>query len=298
MSLVEPIGAFPEMDDFTYVRASPKLNETDLEAVQLRDLMQSIFEKYGVDFRSYAVSSLTRRVRKQLGDEGLATIPQLQSRVLEDAAAMGRFLNALTIHVTAMFRDPAFYLVFREQVVPMLRTYPYLRIWIAGCSTGEEVYSLAILLVEEGLYDRCRIYATDVSDQVLTKARSGIFSLASMQEYTRNYQKAGGQQSFAEYYTSDNDFAVMRSTLRENVIFSAHNLVGDTCFNEFHVIFCRNVMIYFNRTLQERVHGLFYDSLLTFGYLGLGRSENIRFTRHEKKYEPVSASEKLYRKVP
>jgi chemotaxis protein methyltransferase CheR len=285
------------MNDCDHMRGSQFLNDNESEQEQLSNLMTAIYEKYGTDFRSYAVSSLKRRILKQMRDEELATIPQLQHQVLTDPAAMGRLLGTLTIHVTAMFRDPNFYLAFRKLAVPLLRTYPYLRFWVAGCSTGEEVYSLAILLNEEGLYDRCRIYATDVSDQVLEKAKSGIFPISSMQEYTRNYQMAGGHHAFAEYYTADNEFAVIRSSLRENVIFSAHNLVGDTSFNEFHAIFCRNVMIYFNRKLQDRAHGLFYDSLLTFGYLGLGRSENIRFTRHEKKYEPVSPSEKLYRKI-
>lgn len=277
---------------------SPATTVERIDGSQLSDLLEAIFERYGVDFRLYAVSSIKRRVLKQMRDEGLDTVAELQTLVLDNPVAMERFLRTLTIHVTALFRDPAFYLAFREKAIPLLGTYPYLRLWVAGCSTGEEVYSLAILLEEEGLYDRCRIYATDVSDAVLEKARSGIFPISFMQEYTRNYQRAGGQRSFAEYYTADADFAILRSSLRRNVVFAAHNLVGDNCFNEFHVIFCRNVMIYFSRKLQERVHGLFYDSLLTFGYLGLGRSENIRFTRHERRYEPISQSEKLYRKIP
>jgi chemotaxis protein methyltransferase CheR len=286
-----------KIGDFERVRTSRQIIDSDDEAVQLKDLLNAVFKLYEVDFRSYALSSLKRRVMKHMHEEGLGTIRELQTRVLADAAALGRLVRALTVHVTAMFRDPAFYLAFREEAVPLLRTYPYLRFWIAGCSTGEEVYSLAILLVEEGLYERCRIYATDLSEQMIGRAQSGIFSVASMQEYTRNYQKAGGQRSFAEYYTADNDYVVVRSGLRRNIVFSTHNLVRDSSFNEFHVIFCRNVMIYFNRSLQERVHGLFYDSLLTFGYLGLGRSEDIRFTRHEKNYKAVAAPEKLFRKV-
>jgi chemotaxis protein methyltransferase CheR len=292
------VGTFPKMGEVVHVRATQQHLDTERETAELVELLEAICERYGTDFRSYAFSSLKRRVRKQLHDEGLDTIPKLQGKVLADPAVMTRLLRTLTIHVTAMFRDPAFYLVFRERVMPLLRTYPYLRFWVAGCSTGEEVYSLAILLTEAGIYDRCRIYATDVSDKVLEKARSGIFPISVMQEYTRNYHHAGGQSSFAEYYTADHEFAIFRSALRENVVFAAHNLVGDTSFNEFHSIFCRNVMIYFNRSLQERVHGLFYDSLLTFGYLGLGRSENIRFSRHERNYETVYASERLYRKIP
>ncbi len=271
--------------------------DRDAEVVQIRDLLQAIFDRYGADFRGYALSSLRRRVQKQMRDEDISSITDLQNLVLEDPAAMARLLRTLTIHVTAMFRDPAFFLAFREHAVPRLRTYPFIRLWVAGCATGEEVYSLAILLEEEGLYDRCRIYATDVSDQVLEKARAGIFSTSLMQEFTRNYQNAGGQSSFADYYTADDDFAILRSSLRRNIVFAAHNLVGDNSFNEFHAIFCRNVMIYFNRALQDRVHGLFHGSLLTFGYLGLGRSENIRFTRHEQDYEAVGSKEKLYRKI-
>ncbi len=268
------------------------------QAAQLHALLEAIHRRYAIDFRDYALSSLRRRVAKAQSDEGAASIPELQERVLRDTAAMARVLRTLTIHVTAMFRDPSFYLAFREQAVPRLRTYPYLRFWVAGCSTGEEVYSLAILLEEEGLYERSRIYATDVSDDVLTRAASGILPLSQMQEYTRNYQRAGGTAAFADYYATDNDHAALRASLRRNVVFAAHNLVCDTSFNEFHAIFCRNVMIYFSRPLQERVHGLLYDSLLNFGYLGLGRSESIRFTRHEIHYETVGTQEKLFRKVP
>jgi chemotaxis protein methyltransferase CheR len=269
----------------------------DPEALELRALLEAIFDRYGLDFRDYAYSSLKRRVMRRVLGEGTGTISRLQDKVLADAATMERLQLELTIHVTAMFRDPGFFQAFRQQVVAALSTYPFIRIWVAGCSTGEEVYSLAILLHEAGLYPRCRIYATDVSDRVLNKAKDGIFPIAAMQDYTRNYQKAGGQQSFAEYYTADSDFAIFRPFLRENVIFAAHNLAGDASFNEFHAIFCRNVMIYFNRTLQDRVHALFYESLVTFGYLGLGRSETMRFTSYEHHYESVAGKERIYRKI-
>jgi chemotaxis protein methyltransferase CheR len=271
--------------------------EADPEAIELRLLLQSVFEKYGIDFREYAYSSLKRRVMRRVFEENTGTISRLREKVLSDPAAMDRLQTELTIHVTAMFRDPEFFLAFREQAIPALQTYPYLRLWIAGCSTGEEVYSLAILLHEAGLSSRCRLYATDVSATVLDKAKAGIFPLAAMQSYTRNYQQAGGERAFAEYYTADSDSAIFRPFLRENVIFAAHNLVGDASFNEFHAIFCRNVMIYFNRALQDRVHTLFYDSLLTYGYLGLGRSETMRFTSYECCYEPVAHRERLYRKI-
>ncbi len=278
---------------------TPTLTFADSElAAQLQSLLEAIFHRYGIDFRSYAFASLKRRILKAQANENLNSIPELRDRVLADPLAMARLLRTLTIHVTAMFRDPAFYLAFRRDAVPLLRTYSYLRFWVAGCSTGEEVYSLAILLEEEGLYERSRIYATDLSDEVLAKAVSGIIPLAQMQDYTRNYQKAGGTASLADYYTADHEFAVLRSSLRRNVVFAAHNLATDSSFNEFHAIFCRNVMIYFNRSLQERVHALFYESLLPFGYLGLGRSETIRFTGQENRYEPILASERLFRKLP
>jgi chemotaxis protein methyltransferase CheR len=269
----------------------------DQETAELRGLLDAVFEHYGVDFRGYAFSSLKRRVLRRVMEEKTGTIAGLQQLVVADLAAMERLLTALTVHVTAMFRDPAFYVVLREQVLPVLRTYPFLRLWVAGCSTGEEVYSLAILLHEEGLYSRCRIYATDLRETVLEKARSGIFPLSVMQEYTLNYQQAGGRGAFAEYYTSDHEFVIFRSFLRENVVFAAHNLVSDASFNEFHAIFCRNVMIYFNRALQERAHQLFKESLINFGYLGLGRSESVRFSNCEHDYEPVSAKERIYRKI-
>jgi len=269
----------------------------DPEALELRLLLDAIYERYGVDFRDYAYSSLKRRIMRRVLEEETGTISLLKNKLLDDPGCMERFQMELTIHVTAMFRDPGFFVAFRENVVAALRTYPFVRLWVAGCSTGEEVYSLAILLHEAGLYSRCRIYATDVSDRVLAKAKAGVFPLSSMQEYTRNYQQAGGTQAFAEYYTADNTFAIFRPFLRDNVLFTAHNLAGDASFNLFQAIFCRNVMIYFNRTLQDRVHGLFYDSLVTYGYLGLGRSETLRFTSHESHYEAVAPKERIYRKI-
>lgn len=263
---------------------------------ELEPLLSTILERTGLDFRDYARSSLRRRVARQRTLEGLATVAELRERVAADPQAMGRLVSGITVHVTAMFRDPAFFLAFRGQA-ERLRTYPYLRFWVAGCSTGEEVHSLAILLHEEELYARSRIYATDLSPAVLERARAGVYPLAAMQDYTRNYQRAGGTRAFAEYYTADNENALFRPFLRENVVFAGHNLGSDASFNEFHAIFCRNVMIYFNRSLQARVHRLLYDSLMRWGYLGLGRAETIRFSEHEGAYEAVAARERLFRKV-
>ena len=198
--------------------------------------------------------------------------------LLHDPKVMERLLLDLSINVTSMFRDPTFYGAFREKVVPLLRTYPFTRIWVAGCSTGEEVYSLAIMLTEEGVYDRSRIYATDINEAVLARAREGVFPLDRMQEYTDNYIRAGGKHSFSEYYLAKYEGALFERTLTENVVWAPHNLVQDRLFNTFNVILCRNVMIYFDRPLQNRVHQLFYDSLERFGILALGHKESIRFT--------------------
>jgi len=269
----------------------------DLEEIELSLLLEGVFRQYGFDFREYAAASLRRRVWRRVHAEGLDTISALQAKLLHDPASMERFLLDLSINVTAMFRDPTFYLAFREKVVPALRTYPFTRIWVAGCSTGEEVYSLAILLEEEGLYDRTRIYATDINESVLDRARSGVFPLDKMREYTQNYIKAGGTRAFSEYYLAKYDGAQFQRSLIENVVFAQHNLVSDRSFNEFNVIVCRNVMIYFDRALQDHVHRLFYESLATFGVLALGHKESIRFSPHDDAYEELDPSEKLYRKT-
>jgi chemotaxis protein methyltransferase CheR len=276
---------------------APPTYNPDLERVEIEVLLEAIFRQYGFDFRSYAYASIRRRLWKRLQAEGLKTISGLQDLVLHSPEAMERLLLDLSVNVTAMFRDPGFYKAFRRDVVPLLRTYPFIRIWHAGCSTGEEVYSMAILLQEEELYDRARIYATDINDVVLQKARSGIFPLERMQEYTENYIRAGGTRSFSEYYTAKYGGALFSPSLTRNVIFAQHNLVTDRSFSEFTVIFCRNVLIYFDRSLQNRVHSLFYESLVMFGVLALGSKESLRFSKYEPCYERVHPTEKIYRKV-
>jgi chemotaxis protein methyltransferase CheR len=272
-------------------------SQDDLEEIELSLLLEGVFRQYGFDFREYAPASLRRRVWRRVYAEGLSTISALQNRLLHDPACMERLLLDLSINVTTMFRDPGFYWAFRQKVVPMLRTYPFTRVWIAGCSTGEEVYSIAILLEEEGLYDRTRIYATDINEAVVERARAGVFPLDKMREYTQNYINAGGSRAFSEYYLAKYDGAQFQRSLVDNVVFAQHNLVSDRSFNEFNVIVCRNVMIYFDRALQERVHRLFYESLVTFGVLGLGHRESIRQSPHEDRYEELDPAEKLYRKV-
>jgi chemotaxis protein methyltransferase CheR len=268
-----------------------------LEDLEIDLLLEGVFRHYGFDFRGYARSSLRRRIRSAVAAEGLTTVSALLDRTLHERACLERLLLTLSVNVSAMFRDPGFFRAFRQHAVPLLRTYPFIRIWQAGCSTGEEVYSLAILLQEEGLYERCRIYATDMNDVVLQKARDGIYPLDVMQKYTANYQAAGGAGSFSDYYTAAYDHVILRDALRANVVFSQHNLVSDGVFNEFNVILCRNVMIYFTQALQERVLDLFGRSFATFGVLGLGSHESLRFLANAHEYEQLTEGQKLFRRV-
>ncbi|WP_407945088.1 CheR family methyltransferase [Paenibacillus glycinis] len=267
------------------------------EQIEIALLLEGLYQLYGYDFRNYAASSVRRRIWHRVNAERLPTITALTERMLHDRSVMNRLLADLTIHVTEMFRDPQVFRSFRERVVPLLRTYPFIRIWHAGCSTGEEVYSMAILLKEEGLYDKTRIYATDMNERVLETAREGVFPLERMQTFTRNYIEAGGKESFSNYYTAKYDSVLFQSELKRNIVFAQHNLVTDRSFNEFNVIFCRNVMIYFNKELQNHVHGLLFDSLSTFGVLALGTKESINFTRYADSYEELDAHSRLYRKI-
>jgi chemotaxis protein methyltransferase CheR len=285
------------LSDGSALEGPPVSYDPDLERVEIELLLEGVFRHYGFDFRSYAYASIRRRLWKRVEAEGLRSISELQALVLHDSTAMDRLLLDLSISVTAMFRDPDFDRVFRQDVVPLLRTYPFIRIWHAGCSTGEEVYSAAIVLEEEGLLDRARIYATDINDSVLKQAKAGIFPLTRMQEYTENYIRAGGTRSFSEYYTAMYDGALFSPSLTRNTVFSQHNLVTDRSFSEFHMVFCRNVLIYFDRALQDRVHSLFYDSLVMFGILALGSKESLRFSQYEDCYEMLHVKERIYRKV-
>src|SRR5688572_11494346 len=265
--------------------STPAPKEIELEDIEIDLLLEGLYRAHGFDFRDYSRASIKRRILDLMRGEKMDTVSAFQAKVLHDAACLDRFLLGLSVHVTSMFRDPSFYSTFRRQVVPLLRTYPTVQIWIAGCSTGEEVYSLAILLQEEKLYERCRIYATDISQAVLRKARDGIFPLSAMREYTVNYLQAGGAHEFSDYYTAQYDSVIFHSGLRNNVVFSEHNLATDGSFNEFQVILCRNVMIYFNKDLQARVHNLLYDSLSMFGVFGLGNKESLKFTPRAAFYE-------------
>ena len=276
----------------------PPPNEArGVEPLEVDLLLAGIARRYGYDFGNYARSSLTRRLRRAVREGGLSSISALQEQVLHDPVSMGRLIESLAVHTTAMFRDVDVYRAIREGVVPILRTYPFVRVWHAGCSSGEEAYSLAILLHEEGIYERCRIYATDISDLVLERARRGIFPLGAMREYTMNYLASGGTQDFSSYYSSDAGNVVFRKHLRQNMIFSQHNLVCDAAFNEFQLIFCRNVLIYFDQALRSRVHELMHGSLAKLGVLVLGKRESIRFTRVEPFYQELVSGLRIYRRM-
>jgi chemotaxis protein methyltransferase CheR len=270
--------------------------EEDPERIEVDLLLEAVYRRYHYDFRGYARASLRRRLWRRAHQERVRTLSALQERVLHDPLVMDRLLRDLSINVTEMFRDPGFFRALRTRVVPILRTYPYVRVWNAGCSTGEETFSLAIVLEEAGLLDRTRIYATDINDDVLQRARRGRFDLEHMRRYTDNYHRAGGEGDFSRYFSVDGDEAVFAQALMENAVFAQHNLAQDASFNEFQLVICRNVLIYFGRTLQERVHDLFLESLARFGVLGLGHKESI-VTSHEDRYELLDPAEKLYRRT-
>lgn len=259
--------------------------------------LEAIYETYGFDFRNYARSSLRRRIQQCVQQEKLNSISELQGRILHNRGAIDRFLLAVSVDVTSMFRDPDFFLALRQKVLPLIRDVPFIRIWDAGCSTGAEVMSLSILLQEEGLYEKCRIYATDFTTAIIDKAKEGIFPLKAVQEYTQNYMRAGGTKEFSSYYTAKYKNAIFRRSLQKNVVWGEHNLVSDASLNEFHFILCRNVMIYFNETLQEHVHRLLYESLAPGGVLGLGDKEMIHFSPFAECYGQIDPREKLFRKV-
>jgi chemotaxis protein methyltransferase CheR len=291
-----PPPSLPLAHGSAAVPAPARETEEGHSETDLRLLMAAIYQKYSYDFRDYAGASQKRRVHKALTQLGYPTIPALQAAVLHDPDLFMRLLQYLTIPVSEMFRDPSFFLALRQQVVPVLRTYPSLKIWIAGCSTGEEVYSLVILLKEEGLLERSLIYATDINPKSLAKARQGIFSIGTIQGHTANYQAAGGQRAFSDYYTAAYDAAIFDKSLRDNVTFADHSLATDSVFSETQLILCRNVLIYFNKKLQDRALGLFHESLSHRGFLGLGSKESIDFSVHAARFEPLDKPERLFRK--
>jgi chemotaxis protein methyltransferase CheR len=272
------------------------VNADDIQELELELLLEAVYRRYGYDFRNYARSTLRRRVANMVQQERLPTISALQERVLRDPAVLERLTWHIAVNATSMFRDPDLFAALRRVLVPRLKALPFFRIWHAGCATGEEVYSMAILLTEEGLYDRARIYATDMSAAALEQARTGIFPLALMQEFTENYLRSGGAMPFSSYYSARYESAIFRRELRRNVHFAQHNLVIDRSFNEFHVILCRNVLIYFDDELQRRVHALLEGSLTSDGVLVLGRSEALPKSVRGN-YVELAPRERLFQRI-
>ncbi|MGC4118670.1 MAG: CheR family methyltransferase [Myxococcales bacterium] len=270
------------------------MSDFDLE---LGLLLEAIHQKYRYDFRHYALASLRRRLTQAMERFGCESLSALQGRVLREPALFRDLLPYLTVQVSEMFRDPAFFRALRERVAPRLATYPSLRVWIAGCSAGEEVYSLAILLREEGLLERTTLYATDISPQALEKAEAGIYELGRIAQFTEGYREAGGRTSLSDYYTAAYGAAVFDKSLRKNVVFSDHSLATDQVFAEVQLVCCRNVLIYFDQELQDRAVGLFHDALSHRGYLGLGAKETLRFSRWAGAFEEVSGRDRIYQRV-
>lgn len=269
----------------------------DINEAQTDELLLLVNKSYGYDFTNYSRASIQRRILRFIDDAGFKTVAELVNHLQTDKRVFDFFLERVTVNVTEMFRDPEFYKVIREQVLPMIASYPIIKIWHAGCSSGEEVFSMAILLHEAGLLNRSKIHATDINPHNIEKAKKAILPLEVMKEYVANYIRAGGRSDFASYYTARYDNAIIRKDLREKIIFSQHNLVTDQVFNEFQLIFCRNVMIYFNKQLQNKVIHLFHNSLSTFGYLALGIKESLLFSDIKHKFEVVSAQEKIYKRI-
>jgi chemotaxis protein methyltransferase CheR len=268
----------------------------DNEDIEINLLVEGLFLKYGYDFRNYSKAHIKRRVLRRLSISGLASISEMLYKALYDRSFFEILLLDFSINVTEMFRDPNFYRALRREVIPILKTYPFVKIWHAGCATGEEVYSMAILLKEEGLYDRCQIYATDFNEVVLEKAKEGIYPIESIKEYTYNYQQAGGTTSFSDYYMAKYNSVIVDPSLKEKIIFADHNLVTDGIFGEMNIILCRNVLIYFNKELQNRVISLFHESLCHGGILCLGSKESLRFSSCEEKFKAIDLKQRVFQK--
>jgi chemotaxis protein methyltransferase CheR len=267
-----------------------------VEDIEIQLLIEGLYRRYHYDFRNYAQASIKRRLKQAREQLGFETFSALQERLLHDPTMLPRMLGYLTVQVSEMFRDPSCFRAIREKVVPHLRTYPSLKIWVAGCSEGEELYSLVILFREEGLEQRTLFYATDINQEALAKAAAGIYSLDQMQLFTENHRKSGGKSSLSDYYSAAYGRASFDKSLRQRVVFSDHSLVTDAVFGEMHLILCRNVLIYFDRTLQDRAIGLFKDSLARKGFLGLGAKESLRFSDHAGSFTDFVREEKIYQK--
>jgi chemotaxis protein methyltransferase CheR len=272
------------------------MDTKEITEIELDLLLEAIFKRYGYDFRQYSMSSVRRRVSHFMELEKFTAITEVTLGILHDEALFQNLVRHFSVPVTEMFRDPDVYLTIREKIVPYLKTYPFFKVWHAGCATGEEVYSLAILLMEEGLYDRATIFATDLNEEALALAKSAIYPLDKIKSYTVNYQKAGGKQSFADYYHADHKFVKLSGALGKNITFARHNLASDYVFSDMHLVMCRNVLIYFNKDLQDRALGLFAESLLHDGFLCLGSKESIEFSESGKMFSRFDEKNKIFRK--
>lgn len=272
------------------------MGNNDIEKIEIDLLLEAIFQRYGYDFRSYARASIERRIRQFMLRTNCKSISEMIPKLLQDNDFFSQMARYFSITVTEMFRDPQVFQTIREQVVPLLKTWPHFKIWHAGCATGEEVYSLAIILKEEGIYNRATIYATDFNDDSLDAAREGIYDIRNLKEATKNYQTAGGKTSLSDYYHSKYNSAIMDKSLKERITFANHNLAVDEAFGEMHLIFCRNVLIYFNRELQNRVLNIFTNSIVNGGILCLGTKESIQFTDVNKMYSVLDGKSKIYKK--
>jgi chemotaxis protein methyltransferase CheR len=264
--------------------------------IELTLLLEAIYQRYHYDFRGYSHASLRRRLRSALAHFGAPSVSALQARVLREPETFARLLDFLTVPVSDMFRDPSYFRTLRERVMPMLRTYPSLKIWVAGCSTGEEVYSFAILLRECELLDRSLIYATDINPQTLQQAEAGVYDIARVAAFTENHRLSGAPTSLSDYYTANYGRALFDPALKKHIVFSDHSLATDNVFAEVQLVSCRNVLIYFDRDLQDRALGLFRDALCRGGYLGVGSRETVRFTRHADAFVEVSREDRIFQK--
>lgn len=269
----------------------------ELAKENLESFLMTIRLKYGYDFSGYSKNSFLRRMNRFMNIFQIPDLEMLSAKIMEDEFFFGKFLEEITVNITEMFRDPPFYRALRDKVLPELKTYPYARIWDAGCSTGEEPYSLSILLHEEGLKARSRIYATDINRKVVSQAAEGIFNIQDIIHYTTNYHLIEGKQAFSDYYHAKYNRAIIEDFIKKNIVFSVHNLATDGSFNEFNLIVCRNVLIYFDRQLQEKVFKLFFESLSMFGYLALGNKESLTLSNYSDCFEVVDRAQKIYRKI-
>ena len=275
---------------------STKNRKSKIEDIEIDLLLEAIYQKYGHDFRHYARASINRRVKAFLSESGCKTVSEMIPRLIHERSFFEKMIGYFSITVTEMFRDPHVYNCIRKQVVPILKTYPFIRAWNAGCATGEEAYSLAIILKEEGMYKRTTIFATDFNDEALEKSKQGIYSIENIKGFTSNYQKTGGSQSFSNYYHARYESAAVEPSLKKNITFANHNLAIDGVFSEMHLILCRNVMIYFDKKLQDRVLRLFSESLVPGGFLCLGTKENLSFSDVADQFRPIDEKSWIYQK--